>query len=385
MKLHRNVYLLGLVSLFADFSSQMVYPLLPQLLVGLGAGAALLGLVEGIAEATASLLKPIAGRWSDRRLRRKPFVFWGYLLAAVSKPLFAFATTWAAVLTFRFTDRLGKALRNPPRDAILAESVAPEKRGLAYGLHLAFDRAGAILGPLLVTGLLFYFPEDFLFIFLLAGIPGVFCLLFLIWVREPKRAILTRQVPASAALTPQLRWLLAALFVFTLGNSSDAFLLLKAGEMGLFTYEIPLLWALYNLICALSAPLLGRLSDRIGRLPVILASFVFYGGLYLAFAQVKSVQGLWLLFGLYGIYYGLSKGIFKAYIADMAPPEQKGTAFGLFDMWTGIALVLASLLMGVIWESFGSTWAFTVSAGLSFLGLGIFLYGLFKGRIHLHR
>jgi MFS family permease len=373
MKIHRNIILLGVLSLCSDIASQMVYPLLPKFLLNLGATALLIGIIEGIAEATASFFKPLSGRFSDRADRRKPFVFWGYFISAFAKPLFALANAWGWVLGIRFLDRVGKALRNPPRDAILTESVTAQNRGYAFGVHRAFDRVGSILGPLIALAILYYYPENFLLVFLFAGIPGLIGLFFLRGIVEKKEGSAPEKKQEKFTANPYFRWFLVAAFIFTLGNSSNAFLILKADEVGLATVYLPLIWALYNLVSAISSPFLGRLSDRIGRRPVISISFIFYTIIYFGFAQVADLRWLWLLFGLYGIHYGLSKGIFKAYIADLAPPDQKGAAFGVFEMWMGIGLVLASVLMGWLWDTIGSVWAFRISASFSLLGWLIFV------------
>ncbi|MCB0641846.1 MAG: MFS transporter [Phaeodactylibacter sp.] len=376
MKIHRNIILLGMVSLFADVSSQMVYPLLPKFLLNLGTTALVIGLIEGIAEATASFFKPWSGRLSDQASQRKPFVFWGYFISAIAKPFFALTASWFGVLFVRFVDRFGKAVRNPPRDAILTETVPEERRGYAFGLHRAFDRVGSIIGPLLAMLVLFWSSDNLMLVFIIAGVPGLIGLFFLGGVEE--RGHTSDKTPASPGLSVDnkaYQWFLWATVVFTLGNSSNAFLMLKADEVGLATFLLPLIWALYNLICAISSPILGQLSDQIGRAPVISLSFLLYTVIYLLFAVTETTVGLWLLFAFYGLHYGLSKGVFKAYIADLATPDQKGAAFGTFEMWTGIALVVASLLMGLFWELLGSAWAFRISAGFSLIGWLLFLAG----------
>jgi MFS family permease len=376
----KNIIFLGLVSLFTDIASQMIYPLLPAFILSLGTGASGLGLIEGIAESTAALFKTPFGRWSDRVGKRKGFVAVGYGLAAVVKPLLYWMLLPWQVLLIRFGDRLGKAVRGPARDALLAGSVNKKNRGAAFGLHRGFDRLGAFLGPLLALAVLRFFPEQLRLVFLLAGIPAILALAFLPFVAEPKRK--AKQADAEETLSPwQSRaflFFLAGNILFTLGNSSNAFLLLKAEECGLPLIWLPALWMVYNLVCTLAAPFFGALSDRWGRRSIIAASFAYYTLLYVLFAFAQTNWHIWALFAAYGIYYGLSSGVFKAFIADLVPQEQRGTAYGLYQTGIGIALLPASLLMGVIWESWGSQWAFLASAGFALTGFLVCLPALKK-------
>lgn len=372
----RNILLLGFISLFSDISSQMVYPLLPLFLKGLGTTVLLIGLIEGIAETTAALFKTFAGRLSDLWQKRKLFILLGYGLSNLAKPLLFGSSTWAQVLSIRFADRLGKAVRNPPRDALIAGSVDKTQRGKAFGWHLAMDRTGALLGPVLALLILTLWPNNLRLVFLLSIIPGGIAIALVWGVKEMTAKKATKKAGmATRQLLNNQRFMIfwVACIVFTLGNSSNAFLILKAQEVKLSSFAIVWLWALYNAVCTIAAPMLGNLSDRIGRRPLITFSYIYYAALYILFALATSQWMIWVLFGVYGIYYGLSKGIFKAYIADLVPDHLRATAYGLFNTGLGIALLPASLLMGAIWEQWNSQWAFLVSGGFSVLGCLIFL------------
>ena len=249
MKISRNIALLGMVSLFTDLSSQMIYPLLPKLLTNLGAGMILIGVIEGLAEASASILKPFAGKLSDRYKKRLPFVFSGYGLSAIVKPLFAFAGTWLHVLLLRFGDRVGKAIRNPPRDVLISLSSDHKNRGKSFGIHRAFDRVGSIGGPLLALAVFYFYPEDLSAVFLWAGIPAVLALVFIPFVRDqhelPKKTV--HDAKPSSHQNIQFKYFLVANTIFTLGNSSNAFLILKASEVGFEMYQLPMLLSLIHI------------------------------------------------------------------------------------------------------------------------------------------
>ncbi|GJM35427.1 MAG: MFS transporter [Saprospiraceae bacterium] len=363
--------------MFADLSSQMIYPLLPQFLVQLGTSTTLIGLIEGIAEATASLFRTVFGRMSDKLGRRKFFIYRGYALSALAKPFLYLATGWIMVLLVKFAERMGKAMRTPARDALLSTSVNPNRRGRDFGIQRSMDKIGSIGGPLLAMLVLYYSPENLRLVFLLAVIPGLLALLFIPFVVENLEA--TKQdkdLPTPHFLRNRsFNIFLVANILFTLGNSSNAFLLLKATEEGVPTVFLPLLWMGYNFICTLAAPIFGHWSDKIGRRPVILISFFYYALIYVGFAYAQLPIFIWLLFAAYGIYYGLSVGVFKAYLTDLTPPEQRGTAYGIFDTGTGLALLPASILMGFLWENYGSTTAFLTGAGFAILGLVVFGVG----------
>jgi len=375
-----NVLALGLVSLLTDVSSEMIYPLLPLFLTGvLGAGPAFLGAIEGVAESTAALLKLASGVVSDRVRRRKPLVLAGYALSALARPLVALAATPAFVLGVRFGDRIGKGLRTSPRDALIADSVEPALRGRAYGFHRSMDHAGALLGPLVAAGLLGWYSLDLRTVFWWAAVPGLLAVLLIAAaVRDVPRPPLPERSAAKLSLPHgQLRTYLLILLLFTLGNSSDAFLLLRAGELGVAPARLPLLWAFFHLVKMLSVFPFGALSDRIGRRGVIIAGWGVYAAAYLGFALATSELQIWLLFAGYGLFYGLTEGAEKALVADLAAPAERGSAFGWFNAAIGLGALPASLLFGALWQWSGPLTAFGCGAVLAALA-AVLLLGLVR-------
>lgn len=352
-----TVRALGMVSLCTDMSSEMVYPLTPLLLTHvLGAPAWTVGLIEGIAESTASLLKLFSGWLSDRVGRRKPFAVAGYGLASVAKPLLGTATGWTTVLGARFLDRVGKGLRAAPRDALILENCTPDQRGRAFGLHRSMDTLGAVLGPLLGFLLMRHFAargEAFTFrtLYLLAFVPALLgVLVLLLVVREkPMERTAAARPPGLAAwrsLRPDYRRYLLIVGLFGLGNSSDAFLLLRAQERGVGTEWLLLLYALFNVVEASLGYFAGGLSDRVGRRPLVAAGYGVFALVYLGFAILNGVLAVWLLFLAYGFYYTLTQGAQKALAADLAHPARRGAEMGAFHFLVGIAALPASLLAG---------------------------------------
>ncbi len=374
-RLPAAVVALGLVSLFTDVSSEMIVPLLPAFLTAqLGASVGFFGLVEGVAETVASLLKLASGAWSDRLRRRFPLVLAGYTLSAIARPLVALCSLPWQVLVVRSTDRVGKGLRSAPRDALLAVAAPTDARGWAFGFHRAMDHAGAMLGSLLATGLLalgFGTRQ----VFLLAAIPGAFAVAtILLAVREQSNPALAASgdAPGRDRLrqAPELLRFLAVLGLFALANSSDAFLLLKAGEAGIPLVLVPLLWFVLHGTKALTNLAGGRLADRIGPLPVIRVGWLVYGLVYSLFGFAGASWQVWVLFLLYGLYHGLTEGAEKALVAQLAPAEGRGRAFGLYHALTGILALPASLWMGLVWEHFGNRAAFLACAAISLLSAG---------------
>ena len=378
-----NVLILGLVSFLTDVSSEMIYPLLPLFLTAvLGAGPAFLGVIEGVAESTAALLKLVSGIWSDRVRRRKPLVLAGYGISSLVRPLVAVATGPLAVLVIRFADRVGKGIRTSPRDALIADSVEPDLRGRAFGFHRAMDHAGALVGPLLAAALLATWVSDLRIVFALAAIPGLLAVLLIV-LKLRESAVAQPSAPTNSgsflSLLPRgrLRRFLLILFLFTLGNSTDAFLLLRAGELGVSAAHIPLLWAFFHVIKMVSVYPFGALSDRLGRRGMILAGWGVYALAYLGFARAQSEWQIWALFAFYGLFYGLTEGTEKALLADFADPAERGAAFGWYNFAIGIGALPASLLFGAIWQQFGAPAAFGFGAALAGLA-AVLLWGLVR-------
>jgi len=382
-KLGGNILSLGMVSLFTDLSSQMVYPLIPTFLALMGVSPAILGLIEGVAESTASLFRTFFGRLSDKLQKRKIFIIWGYGLSAISRPFFYIASHWTTVMAIRFSDRIGKAIRTPSRDALISTSIHPSIQGKAFGFHRAMDRIGAIGGPLLAM-LILYLLRDTMSeldalktMFLISVIPGLIALIFIKFTKETRviKKAMDKKKKTAMLSAPFILFLVANAF-FTLGNSSNAFLILKAQEVGIAIFLIPILWMVYNIVCTISSPILGSLSDKIGRKPIIVTSFIYYSIIYVLFGFANQAWMVWLLFAAYGIFYGLSDGIFRAYVADIVEEENRATAYGVLNTVIGISLLPASVLMGLIWTQFNSQSAFIIAAGLGMVGFIIFLISL---------
>ena len=370
----KGVWTLGWVSFLTDVSSDMIYPLLPNFLTRtLRAGPAAVGLIEGIAETTASFMKMISGRLSDRLPRRKPLVVAGYSLAAIVRPLVGIAASWTQVLAIRFADRVGKGIRTSPRDALLADLVPPERRGRAFGLQRAMDNAGAVAGPLVAAALLKFVLEDERSVFLLAAIPGVAAVLLMIFgVKEtPRPAPKPREAASPAApaapLPNRLRLVIGIFVLFTLASSTDAFLLLRAQDAGIAVWQLPLLWAFFNGVKAAIGVPGGALADRIGRTRTILAGWAIYAAAYAGFAFVRSPAAMWVLFAVYALFYALTEGAERALVADLAPAHLRGKAFGAFHASVGLAALPASVLFGVWWKLLGPRVAFLIGASIALI------------------
>lgn len=371
--------MLAAASFFTDVASEMIYPLLPIFLsTVLGTSAATLGVIEGSAESLSSLLRLPAGWWSDRIRRRKPFVTFGYAIAAVARPLIGLAQSTGQVMAIRLTDRVGKGIRTAPRDALIADSVAPSQRGLAYGIHRAADSLGAVVGPLIAWAVLAAGWVELRTLFLYAVIPGAISVVLIFgFVRERTSAAVAAAVPPAfepparrqpAPLvslgTPFWRFLIAV-FVFTLGASSDAFLLLRASQLGIPTPVLPILWAVLHLVKSSSTAIGGAISDRLGRRPLILLGWGVYAATYAGFAFATEAWQAWALFLVYGLYFGLTEGTERAMVADLVPASVNGTAFGWFNAAVGLGALPASALFGVVWQGYGPPAAFLMGAGFA--------------------
>ena len=373
--LPRNVIAIGFVSLLNDSSSEIIYPLLPVFLASsLGASAWAIGMIEGLAESMSSLLKLFAGYLSDRLGKRKLLVVAGYSLASFVRPMLAFAQTWQQVLGIRIADRVGKGFRTAPRDAMIADTVQVEQRGIAFGFHRAMDHCGAVIGPLLGYLLMVLLVanhdsptrSEFSRIFLVASVPALMAVIVAIFfMREsPVHRTHNSELPKLSlrGFDGNFKRFLLVLALFTLSNSSDSFLILRAMDAGVSPLLIPLLWAAHHGTKVLSSLFGGDLSDRLGRKRLIVSGWVLYAAVYAGFAFATHSISLWILFLIYGIYFGLVEGAEKALVADLVRPEQRGTAYGLYNLAFGVTVFPASLLMGMIWDWKGPATAFLVSA-----------------------
>lgn len=388
LQLPGNVLALSLVSLLNDTSSEIIYPLLPAFLaLSLGASPFAIGLIEGFAESVASLLKLVSGYLSDRFNSRKLPVFMGYSLAAIMRPFLAFVTSWPQVLVVRMTDRVGKGIRGAPRDALIADSVPRSKRGFAFGFNRAADHMGAVFGPIAAFILLSIFAADqqnptlreYQQVFLFASVPVILGLIVIaFFVHEKPHAPAGDEMVSTPNLSLRgfdgnFKRFLVVIGLFTLSNSTDAFLLLRAGQSGISPVFLPLLWMALHLSKVISSLIGGDLSDRIGRRTLIISGWVIYAVVYAGFAYVTTAWQCWLLFIIYGIYFGLTEGVEKAFVADMVPEDKRGTAFGLYNLAFGITVFPASLLFGLAWDRFGATTAFLASACVSVAAIFLML------------
>jgi len=380
-----NVVRLGLVSFFADVSSEMLYPLMPLFLTSvLGAPVAVVGLIEGAAEAVASLLKTVSGRIADRTGRRLELVFGGYSISALAKPLIALAHAWPLVLVARLIDRTGKGFRGAPRDAIIADSVEPEVCGAAFGWHRAMDTLGAVVGPLLALGLVSLADGDLRKVIWLAAIPGVLGALLVLTVTDPrgrKARAAAAAGKATGAARERLRWsmfphrfklYLGAWLPFVLVNSSDVFLILRAKDLGFSTTAVVLAYTLYNLVYAAASVPFGHLSDRVGRRGVLVGGMLVFAAVYAGFAMVTATWQIVALFAAYGLYIAATDGVGKAFAVDLVPRDLRATSIGLLGTLTGVATLFASTTAGVLWDVVGPWAPFVFGASGALLSAALF-------------
>jgi MFS family permease len=374
------------VSFFTDVSTEMIYPLLPVFLASvLGANASFIGAIEGTAETTASLLKLLSGWWSDKVSSRKPFVVAGYLIASIVRPFTAATHTARQVLAIRVTDRIGKGIRTSARDALLADSAAPEARGRAFGFHAAADNAGAVVGPLMAFFILklhgvgaldtskHLLPSDEFAmrnVFWLSAIPAAIAMVILIVVvrdipRHDEDRGSAQAGDAAGRLGGRFWAYLVVVLLFTLGNSTDAFLLLRANQLGVPVALAPILWALLNFVKSATGTYGGQLSDTIGRKPLIVGGWLLYSAVYFAFGWAGAPWQAWALFAVYGIFYGMTEGTEKALVADIVPKVRRGAAFGWYNLAIGLGALPASLIFGWIWDRSGAPSAFVFGASLA--------------------
>jgi MFS family permease len=389
--LNPNIIFLGIISFLTDVSSELIFTLLPLFLANvLGAATLVIGLIEGIAESTASLLKVFSGWFSDRLGNRKNLSFIGYALSTLSKPFMLIASSWGPVLAIRFADRFGKGIRSAPRDALVADSCGESDRGKAYGFHRAMDTSGAVLGLVLAAIVVFFLQKDVMnltmetykWLVILGVIPAVMALFFFIFIREPAKNNTCAVSPecaendskiiaaaTSKGLGGRFKAFLFIVFLFTLGNSSDAFLILRAQNLGNNVFNILLMLIVLNVVYALFSTPAGILSDRIGRKKLIIFGWGLYAVVYLGFAMTGEPWSMWILFVMYGVYYGLAEGVARALVCDLVPEDRRGTAFGLFHGVVGLTLLPASLIAGWLWQAVSPAAPFYFGAGLAILAM----------------
>ena len=363
-----NVFFAGITSFLTDTTSKMIYAVMPMFLLSLGATKTELSLIEGIAESTASVMKALSGWWSDKIGRNKPFMIIGYGFTALLSPLFAFAFTPFQVLIIRFSERVGKGIRTAPRDSLIAGSTEEKSRGKGFGFHKAMDNSGAILGPLLAFGILALFPGEYRKIFLIAGIPSLFGLAALIlFVKEAKKDKI--EIPGRIRLSdfPKKYYLfLGIVFLFTLGNSTDALLLVKASDIGIQDAYIPIMYLIFNSVSVIFSIPAGMLSDRIGRERLIIFGYLLYSVIYFGFGATGSKGFLILLFALYGIYSAATDGVQKALVSDFIDKNKRGTALGLYNCVIGVTLLPASIIAGLLYDHVSNRAPFFFGSAMAF-------------------
>jgi len=376
----RNIFFTGLTSFLTDTSVKMVYSVMPMFLLSIGATKTSLSLIEGIAESTAALIKALSGFWSDKIGKNKPFMLIGYGISAVIMPVYAFVVTPIQVLLLRFIERTGKGIRTAPRDSLIAGSVTNGETGRAFGLQKAMDNSGAIAGPLIAFAILFLSPENYRLLFLVAGIPALLSIFVIIFgikeARKNKENLFTRfhfnEFPKRYYL------FLVVVFVFTLGNSTDALLMVKANEVGIKVAYIPLVYLVTSIVSVLFSVPVGSLSDRIGKEKILVAGFLIYSGVYFGFGVTTSWGTIIALFALYGLYSSATDGIQKAFIADIIDDNKKGTGMGIYNALIGLTLLPASLIAGLMYDRINSRLPFyfgAVTAAVSALLMLVFIIG----------
>ncbi len=405
----KNVFILGLVSFFTDISSEMLYPVIPIFLTAvLHAPMSVVGLIEGIAESTASILKVVSGWLSDKSGKRKPFVIYGYSLSTIAKPLLAFAATWHFVLVARFLDRFGKGLRSSARDALIADSTDAEFRGKAFGFHRALDTVGAVLGPLIALVLLFYLDQttkdidaSYRIIFLIAFIPALISVLLLLFFVTEKASQMKDDLKFRLSdFSRDFKIFLLISVVFAIGNSSNAFLILRANNIFESFGGVPsiitstfssiavvavviLTYVVYNITYSLFSMPAGMISDRIGRRNVMVGGFLLFSIVYLGFAVANAGYLVWLLFAIYGFYIAMTDGVSKAYAVDLVPADKRGTAIGLYYTATGLMALVSSIIAGLLWDFAGASAPFLFGSATALVA-AVMLVMLLPARNHIN-
>lgn len=375
-KIPTTVWLLSLVSFLNDTASEMLYPVMPIFLTQvLGAPVFVLGIIEGIAEGAASIFKTVFGYWSDRLQRRKPFVVSGYGASAISKIIIALSYSWPVVFIGRFVDRLGKGARTGPRDALLLDATDETNKGFIFGFHRSMDTAGAVVGPAIALMLLWAFHNNIRLVLYIAIIPAFAALIFFIWVKEVKKNFPTPATKISFSIKnfpPQLKLFLLGMCLFSLGNSSDSFLILRAQNLGLSLVLVISAYIVYNIVYALASTPAGIIADKIGTKKVFITGIIIFALVYLGFALDKSGGLVWPLFGVYGFYIALTDGVSKAMVGALIPKEQAGTAYGVLTSVTSIFTLAASVIGGFLWSAVSPSATFIFATVCALLSLAVF-------------
>lgn len=365
----RNIFFTGLISFLTDTSVKMIYSVMPMFLMSIGASKASLGLIEGVAESTASLVKALSGFWSDKIGKNKPFMLAGYAISAIVMPFYAFVVSPVQVLALRFAERFGKGVRTAPRDSLIAASVTNNDTGRSFGLQKAMDNSGAIAGPLLAFALLWFFPDNYRLLFLLAGIPAIAALFVIIFgikeIRKSKSELF--QKFRFRDFSKRYYLFLGIVFIFTLGNSTDALLLVKANEAGITVAFIPLVYLVTNTFSVIASVPVGSLADRVGKEKILIVGFVIYALVYFGFGRSTETSVIISLFALYGLYSAATDGIQKAFVSDIVDKNKKGTGLGIYNALLGITLLPASIIAGVLYDKVNSRIPFYFGAAMALL------------------
>jgi MFS family permease len=367
--INKNIFFTGLTSFLTDTSVKMVYSVMPMFLLSIGASKTSLSLIEGIAESTASLLKSISGYWSDKIGKNKPFMLIGYGLSSLIMPLYAFTIAPVQVLFLRFAERVGKGIRTAPRDSLIANSVANGETGKSFGVQKAMDNMGAIVGPMLAFFLMLYFSNNYRLVFILSGIPallGILVIIFGIKDARNKKENLIKKF-RFGDFNKKFYLFLFILFVFNLGNSTDALLMVKANEIGVKVVFIPLVYLITSIVSVALAIPIGTLSDKIGKERLLIGGFLIYAFVYFGFGMTKNVGVILMLFAMYGLYSAMTDGVQKAFISDIIDENKKGTGLGIYNALLGITLLPASLLAGYLYDHVNSDVPFYFGACMAVL------------------
>ncbi|SHH86814.1 MFS transporter [Clostridium grantii] len=367
--IEKNIFFVGLTSFLTDTMTKMIYAVMPLFLMTLGATKTELSLIEGIAESTASIIKALSGWWSDKVRRNKPFMIIGYAFTAILSPIFSLAATPFQVLIIRFTERVGKGIRTAPRDSLIVASSEEGTKGRSFGFHKAMDNSGAIIGPLLASGILLIFPRNYRMVFLIAAIPGLMGLISIIYfVKEAKSKNQSPLGKIKLTDFPKKYYIfLIIVFIFTLGNSTDALLLVKASDIGIEAAFIPIMYLIFNAVSAMFSIPAGILSDKIGRERLIIFGYLLYSIIYLGFGRTNSKVILILLFAFYGLYSASTDGVQKALVSDLIDKNKRGTGLGIYNCIIGMTLLPASVIAGLLYDNINNRAPFYYSASLAFI------------------